>query len=54
MRIGIIGAGISGLALGSALHRNGVDVEIYESHSQVRGGGSGITLAPNGLAALEL
>ena len=53
MRVGIIGAGISGLALGAALHRNGMDVQIHESHSQVRGGGSGITLAPNGLAALD-
>ena len=53
MRIGIIGAGISGLALGAALHRSGMDVQIYEEHPQIRSGGAGITLAPNGLAALD-
>ena len=53
MKIGIIGAGISGLALGASLHRSGLDVHIYEKYSQVRGGGAGITLAPNGLAALD-
>lgn len=53
MKIGIIGAGISGLALGAALHRSGMDVQIYEEHAQIRGGGAGITLAPNGLAALD-
>ncbi|OFP37027.1 FAD-dependent monooxygenase [Corynebacterium sp. HMSC071B10] len=53
MRIGIIGAGISGLALGAALHRSGMDVQIYEEHPQIRSGGTGITLAPNGLAALD-
>ncbi|KHO30074.1 FAD-dependent monooxygenase [Corynebacterium minutissimum] len=53
MRIGIIGAGISGLALGAALHRHGIDVQIYERHPRVRSGGAGITLAPNGLAALD-
>lgn len=53
MRIGIIGAGISGLALGAALHRAGMDVQVYEEHAQVRSGGAGITLAPNGLAALD-
>lgn len=53
MRIGIIGAGISGLALGAALHRAGMDVQVYEEHAQIRSGGAGITLAPNGLAALD-
>lgn len=53
MEIGIIGAGISGLALGAALHRTGMDVQVYEEHAQIRGGGAGITLAPNGLAALD-
>ncbi|OFT84480.1 FAD-dependent monooxygenase [Corynebacterium sp. HMSC29G08] len=53
MRIGIIGAGIAGLALGAALHRAGIDVQIYEEHAQIRSGGAGITLAPNGLAALD-
>ena len=41
MKIGIIGAGISGLALGAALHRNGMDVQVYEEHAQIRSGGAG-------------
>ena len=53
MRVGIIGAGISGLALGAALHRGGVDVQLYERHGHIRGTGAGITLAENGLTALD-
>ena len=53
MRIGFIGTGIAGLALGAALHRAGMDVQVYEEHAQIRSGGAGITLAPNGLAALD-
>ena len=41
MRIGIIGAGIAGLALGAALHRAGMDVQVYEEHAQIRSGGAG-------------
>lgn len=53
MRIGFIGTGIAGLALGAALNRAGIDVQVYEEHAQIRSGGAGITLAPNGLAVLD-
>lgn len=53
MKVAIVGAGISGLALAAALHREGLDVTVYEKSPTVRGGGSGITLAPNALAALD-
>lgn len=53
MKVAIVGAGISGLALAAALHREGLDVTVYEKSPMVRIGGSGITLAPNALAALD-
>lgn len=53
VKVGIIGAGITGLALGASLQRSGFDVHIYEKASSVRTGGSGITLAPNALTALD-
>lgn len=53
MKVGIVGAGITGLALGNALVKRGVDIEVFERSAHVRAGGSGITLAPNGLAALD-
>lgn len=53
MKVGIVGAGIAGLALANALVKRGIDVEIFERSACVRAGGSGITLAPNSLAALD-
>lgn len=54
MRVAIVGAGITGLALAGGLHRLGLDVTVFEQSPTVRGGGAGITLAPNALTALNV
>lgn len=53
MRVAVVGAGIAGLALAGGLGRHGVDVHVFERAPEVRASGAGITLAPNGLAALD-
>ncbi len=52
-RVAISGAGIGGLALAFGLQRQGLDVVVLERQSGVRGGGAGISLWPNALAALD-
>jgi len=47
MKILIIGAGISGLTLALRLHRIGVDVEIFETSSELKPLGAGINLLPH-------
>ena len=51
--IAIIGAGISGLALGNILKKNNIPSVIFERHSDVSEYGAGISISPNGLAVLE-
>ncbi|MGW4634714.1 FAD-dependent oxidoreductase [Nocardia sp. NPDC004415] len=51
----IIGGGIAGPVTAAALHRAGIDAHVYEAYSGPSDGiGSGLALAPNGLAALDL
>ncbi len=52
MRIGVIGAGMGGLALAAALRQAGIDVEVYEQASKFARVGAGIHLAPNATRAL--
>jgi 5-methylphenazine-1-carboxylate 1-monooxygenase len=54
MKIAIVGAGIGGLSLALALHRQGVRSELYESVPEVREIGVGITLLPHEMRELAL
>lgn len=51
--IAIIGAGISGLALGIILQRNKIPCVIFEKSEKVSEYGAGISISPNGLAVLN-
>ncbi|WP_425956515.1 FAD-dependent monooxygenase [Xylanimonas sp. McL0601] len=53
LRVGIVGAGIAGLALAGGLRRRGHDVEVFERAPQAVAVGAGISIAPNGVRALE-
>lgn len=51
----VIGGGIAGPVAATALRRAGIDARVAEAYSGPSGGiGSGLALAPNGLAALDL
>jgi 5-methylphenazine-1-carboxylate 1-monooxygenase len=54
MKIAIVGAGIGGLSLALALHRQGVLSEVYETVPDVREIGVGITLLPHAMRELAL
>jgi 2-polyprenyl-6-methoxyphenol hydroxylase-like FAD-dependent oxidoreductase len=49
----IVGGGIAGLTAAVALQQYGINVRVYERFSEVRAAGSGLTLAPNAMKALE-
>ena len=51
--IGIIGAGISGLALGSILKTNNIPCVIFEKSKNISEYGAGISLSTNGMRVLE-
>ena len=51
--IAIIGAGISGLALGIILQRNKIPCIIFEKSEKISEYGAGISISPNGLAVLN-
>ena len=51
--IGIIGGGISGLALGCSLRKFGINTVIFEKELNLHNEGAGISISPNGLIALE-
>lgn len=53
MKIAIVGAGIGGLSLALALHRQGLAADLYESVPQVREMGVGITLLPHAMRELS-
>ncbi|NKY52872.1 FAD-dependent monooxygenase [Nocardia vermiculata] len=53
MRVIVVGAGIGGLAAGIALQRRGHDVQVWERAGGPADAGSGLTLWPNGLRALD-
>ena len=52
-KIGIVGAGISGLVLGCTLKLNSIDCVIFERSSGVSEYGAGISISPNGLNLLH-
>lgn len=49
----VVGAGIGGLATAAALHRDGWAVTVLEKHLPIEPIGAGISIAPNGLRALD-
>ena len=53
MRIGVIGAGIGGLATAIGLQRAGAEVRIFERRPEAEGSGSGLSLFGNARTALE-
>jgi 2-polyprenyl-6-methoxyphenol hydroxylase-like FAD-dependent oxidoreductase len=53
MDVVVAGGGIAGLAAGAAIARAGIDVTILERAPFLGAVGSGLVLAPNGMAALD-
>ena len=51
--IAIIGAGISGLALGCILQEARIPVVIFEKSNEVSNYGAGISISPNGIKILK-
>jgi 2-polyprenyl-6-methoxyphenol hydroxylase-like FAD-dependent oxidoreductase len=52
LRIAVVGGGIGGLALALALHRRGLECDVYEAVQEVREIGVGITLLPHAMREL--
>ncbi|MBB0247339.1 hypothetical protein FNQ90_25260, partial [Streptomyces alkaliphilus] len=52
-RVMVVGGGVGGLATAVALHARGVPVGVLERSAAESGAGSGLTLWPNGVRALE-
>ena len=53
-KIGIIGAGITGLVLGNLLKKNNINFTIYEKNDEINlGEGFGIQLSINGIKILN-
>lgn len=53
MRIGILGAGIGGLALAHRLEQHGVSADVFERTQTLRALGAGVSLAPQALDVLS-
>ncbi len=54
-RVAVIGGGIAGPVVATALQRAGISATVYEAYPESSGGiGSSLALAPNGLAALGI
>ena len=53
-KIAIIDGGIGGLAAALALHRAGIDVEVYEQTTRISEIGAGLNFSPNALLALRM
>ena len=51
-RIAVIGAGIGGLAVATALARRGARVVVHEQASRISEVGAGLQISPNGAAVL--
>ncbi len=52
-RVGIIGAGIAGVAASLALRRAGVETDVFEAAPSIRKGGGALLLWSNGVRALQ-
>ncbi|WP_232383073.1 FAD-dependent oxidoreductase [Actinomadura violacea] len=50
----VIGGGIAGPVTALALRKAGIDATVYETHPAEQDGGAALTVAPNGLNALEV
>lgn len=53
MRVAVVGGGIGGLCAAVGLQRVGAEVVVYERASELRPVGSGLSVFPNGAAALN-
>tara|TARA_R110000868_G_scaffold11116_9_gene54503 strand:- start:7454 stop:8683 length:1230 start_codon:yes stop_codon:yes gene_type:complete len=52
-KVAVIGGGLGGAAAALALHRRGVEVEIYEKAPEISEIGAGLNVSPNALKALR-
>ncbi len=53
-KVAIIGGGVGGLAAALALHRLGMEFEVYEQASHINEIGAGLNLSPNALKAFRM
>jgi 2-polyprenyl-6-methoxyphenol hydroxylase-like FAD-dependent oxidoreductase len=53
LKVAIIGAGLGGLAVAIALHKQNINAQVYEKAQQLRPVGAGLSLFPNGLNTLD-
>lgn len=53
MKIAVVGGGIGGLAFALALHRRGLECELFEAVPEIREIGVGITLLPHAMTELS-
>ena len=53
LKVAIIGAGLGGLAVAIALHKQAINAQVYEKAHQLRSVGAGLSVFPNGLNTLE-
>jgi 2-polyprenyl-6-methoxyphenol hydroxylase-like FAD-dependent oxidoreductase len=53
VKVLVVGGGIGGLAATAVLRRDGHEVEVFERAAALEQVGAGLSLAPNGLAALD-
>jgi salicylate hydroxylase len=52
-KVAIVGAGLGGLAIAIALHKQGINAQVYEKAGFLRSVGAGLSILPNGLNSLE-
>ncbi|MFY8192532.1 MAG: FAD-dependent monooxygenase, partial [Limnohabitans sp.] len=52
MNIAIVGGGIAGLSFALGLHKRGIDCDVFESVTDIKEIGVGITLLPHGMREL--
>jgi salicylate hydroxylase len=50
-RVAIVGGGIGGLTAAVALHRRGIEVEVFEQSAKISEIGAGVALTPNAMKA---
>jgi 2-polyprenyl-6-methoxyphenol hydroxylase-like FAD-dependent oxidoreductase len=50
-RVAIVGGGIGGLTAAVALHRRGIEVEVFEQSAKISEIGAGVALTPNAIKA---